>query len=77
MTDRLLEWMKKNDVTIDRDTYIQLAWGNDPPDPWMPEHEAELPEELQSTEAEDALDYDDQLDLFEHGSGPPVRDDER
>jgi hypothetical protein len=58
MTDQLLNWMKTHDVPITRDAYIQLAWGSDPPDPWMPEHEAELPEELQSTEVEDQLAFD-------------------
>ena len=66
MTDRLLEWMKSHDVPIDRDNYIQLAWGNDPPDPWMPEHEAELPEELQST-VDDAA----QPDLFDYNPNQP------
>jgi thioredoxin reductase len=65
MTDALLRWMKSRDVPITRDAYIQLAWGNDPPDPWTPEHEAELPEELQST------DVEDQFDLFDYDPSEP------
>ena len=56
MSDSLLRWMKANGVAVTRDNYIQLAWGSEPPDPWTPEHEAELPEELQSDRG--------QLDLF-------------
>jgi hypothetical protein len=48
VTDFLLEWMKKHIVPITRETYLELAYGNELPDPWTPEHEAELPEELQS-----------------------------
>jgi hypothetical protein len=70
MTDRLLNWMKSHDVPITREAYIQLAWGNDPPDPWMPEHEAELPEELQDI-VEDQLSYDNQLDLFDYDPNQP------
>ena len=43
----LLHWMRKQDVPVSRDAYLQLAYGNDLPDPWTPEHEAELPDELQ------------------------------
>jgi hypothetical protein len=59
MSDSLLRWMKANGVAITRDNYIQLAWGSEPPDPWTPEHEAELPEELRTT-VTDA----EQFDLF-------------
>lgn len=48
MTDFLLEWMKKNNVPITPEKYLALAYGEELPDPWTPEHEAELPEELQS-----------------------------
>jgi hypothetical protein len=47
MSDLLLDWMKKNGVPITREKYLGLAYGQDLPDPWTPEHEAELPEELQ------------------------------
>lgn len=52
--------MKANGVAITRDNYIQLAWGSEPPDPWTPEHEAELPEELRTTVTDNA----EQFDLF-------------
>jgi hypothetical protein len=48
MADSLLKWMKQHNVPIKRETYLQLAYGNELPDPWTPEHEAELPEELQN-----------------------------
>jgi hypothetical protein len=57
MTDPLIRWMKAHNIPITREAYLQLAYGNDPPQPWTPEHEAELPEELQSEE--------EQLNLFE------------
>ncbi len=60
MNNALLKWMKLHDVKITREAYIQLAYGNDVPDPWTPEHEAELPEELQMSE---------QMDLFAGSSG--------
>ena len=66
MTDRLLNWMKTHDVPITREAYIQLAWGDEPPDPWMPEHEAELPEELQNTDVDDA-----QLELWDYNPSQP------
>ena len=47
MTDHLLRWMKQNHVPVSRAKYLALAFGNEQPDPWTPEHEAELPEELQ------------------------------
>jgi hypothetical protein len=38
--------MKAKGIEITREKYIALAYGDDVPDPWTPEHEAELPPEL-------------------------------
>jgi hypothetical protein len=46
-TDPLLEFMKKNGIEITRENYLDLAYGQERPDPWTPEYEAELPRELQ------------------------------
>lgn len=32
---------------LTRETYIQMAYGGTPPNPWTYEHEAELPEPFQ------------------------------
>ena len=48
--DPLLEWMRSADVSITRDFYIVMNWGADIPDPWTPEHEAELPEFLREVD---------------------------
>jgi hypothetical protein len=45
-TDPLLDWMREHGVPITRDKFIALNWGN-VPDPWTPEDEDNLPEELQ------------------------------
>ena len=68
MTDHLLKWMKEHHVPVTRAKYLGLAFGNEMPDPWTPEHEAELPEELQEVYNE----YGDsvQLDLFEDKFNP-------
>lgn len=49
-TDYLLNWMKRHGVPITRAKYLGLAYGEDLPDPWTPEHEAELPEEVRHVE---------------------------
>jgi len=43
----LVATMKRLDIPFTRENYIDLAYGNDVPNPWTPEHEEELPEELQ------------------------------
>jgi hypothetical protein len=43
----VLHWMKRHDLPITRENYIKLAWGSSIPDPWTPDDEAELPNELQ------------------------------
>jgi len=44
--DVLVRSMRKNGQPVTRENYIALAWP-EVPVPWLPEHEAELPEELQ------------------------------
>lgn len=44
--DPILNWMKRNDMEITRDNYIDLNW-SEIPDPWLAEHEDALPESLQ------------------------------
>jgi hypothetical protein len=66
MADPLLRWMKAHNVPVTREKYLALAYGEDLPDPWMPEHEAELPEELQST-VDDAV----QLELWDYDPAQP------
>jgi len=39
--------LRKNGQLVTRENYIALAYPDGPPSPWLPEHEAELPEELQ------------------------------
>ena len=56
MADLLLAWMKRKGVPVTREKYLALNYGDELPEPWMPEHEAELPEELQRTEGHDGLD---------------------
>jgi len=43
----LLNTMEDDGDPITRASYIALAYGNTPPSPWLPEHEEELPDELQ------------------------------
>ena len=43
MTDWVLDWMKLHGVRVTRETYLALNYGNELPDPWTPELEAELP----------------------------------
>lgn len=47
MTDYVFEFMKREGLPLTREKYLGLAYGQELPDPWTPEHEAELPEELQ------------------------------
>ena len=42
----MLRMMRKAGIPITRKNYIDVAWGSEPED-WTPEHEAQLPEELQ------------------------------
>jgi hypothetical protein len=44
--DPLAQLMQQAGIAVTRQNYIDAAWGVDPPDPWMPEDELDLPEEL-------------------------------
>lgn len=46
--DPVLETMLKDNMPLNRSTYIGLNWGGKP-DPWTAEHEAEIPEPLRNT----------------------------
>jgi hypothetical protein len=39
--------MRRHHVPVTRENYIEANWGDDVPDPWTAEHEAELPDFLQ------------------------------
>lgn len=43
--------MRRNGIELTRENYIAVNWGNTPPMPWTAEAEAELPLELQQSEA--------------------------
>lgn len=45
--DPLVKWMRDHGIAVTRENYIDLAWGNDVPEPWDAEAESRLPEELQ------------------------------
>ena len=47
MSDTIVSWMEAHGVSVTRENYIALNWST-LPDPWLPEHEAELPEQLQN-----------------------------
>ena len=44
--DDIVAWLRKNGRPVTREAYMDLNWPAGPPEPWTPEHEAELPEEL-------------------------------
>ena len=50
--DPLAQWMRKKNIPLTRDNYIDLNWGEARPDPWDAEAEAMLPDELQATSTE-------------------------
>lgn len=45
-SDPVVKQMRADGTPITRENYIEMAWP-EVPDPWLPEHEAELPVELQ------------------------------
>jgi hypothetical protein len=47
MSEQLIETLREAGLPVTRENYILLNWGSEPPDPWTPEDEDELPEELQ------------------------------
>jgi len=46
-TDHVVNKLKQLDIPVTRENYIDLNWLGEPPDPWTPEDEEQLPEELQ------------------------------
>ena len=48
--DYVVEFMKRHDVPLTRDNYLQIAYMGNPPEELDAEDEAELPEELQDIE---------------------------
>ena len=47
MTDQVTAFLQSAGLPVTRQTYIEVNWWGAIPDPWTPEDEAELPEELQ------------------------------
>jgi hypothetical protein len=46
--DPVVEWLESMNIPVTRENYIDHNWpGNDMPDEWTGEHEAQLPRELQ------------------------------
>lgn len=43
----LLDWMQENGIPVTRENYIVLDYLGELPKDWTPEHEEELPEQLQ------------------------------
>ncbi len=48
MTDCVLDYMKKHDVPMTRENYLELAYLGNPPSSLSAEEESELPEEFQT-----------------------------
>jgi hypothetical protein len=47
MVEKLVQQMKQDGIPLTRDNYLHVAYFGETPDPWTPEHEADLPVELQ------------------------------
>ena len=45
--DHVVALLRAAGMAVTRENWIDAAYGVDQPDPWTPEHESELPEELQ------------------------------
>jgi hypothetical protein len=43
----IIEWAMRNGMQLDRDRYLAICYPQGLPEPWTPEHEAELPEMFQ------------------------------
>ena len=43
----VINWMKKLNIPITRQNFIDFNWGGTPPDPWSLEAEAQIPTDLQ------------------------------
>lgn len=46
-TDPIVKWLKELKIPVTRQSFIDLNWGDNPPDPWTGEAEHEIPVELQ------------------------------
>jgi hypothetical protein len=46
--DLVLQFMKKHNLPVTRESYIAFAYCSEPPDPWTWEHEEDLPEHLRA-----------------------------
>jgi hypothetical protein len=47
--DPLVEWLESMNIPVTRENYINHNWpGDDMPEEWTGEHEAQLPRELQN-----------------------------
>ena len=46
-TDPILDHMIRHNLPLNRQTWIDVNYGGEPPDPWTAEDEAEVPEPLQ------------------------------
>ena len=70
--DPLASVMRKYGVDpITREDYIDMAWGNEPPEPWTIEHELELPDELRDLDKVNGKTAEDEMSL-PASSGPPL-----
>jgi hypothetical protein len=49
----LLQAMIQRDAPVTRESYIQMVYGKEEPEEWTPEHESNLPQELQDWSAFD------------------------
>ena len=43
----IVDFMKQQGIPVTRENFIDINWGAEVPDPWTPEDEDEIPEELQ------------------------------
>ena len=46
-TNPIVKWLKELNIPVTRQSFIDLNWGDNPPDPWTGEAEHEIPRELQ------------------------------
>lgn len=49
----VLDYMKKHNIPLTRENYLQIAYLGDPPEELGAEEEAEIPEEIQSSNHEE------------------------
>ena len=46
-TNPIVKWLEELKIPVTRQSFIDLNWGDNVPDPWNAEAEYEIPEELQ------------------------------